>query len=202
MTAPAAVVAVGADAGGRAAGEELVTLVRGAQAGDRAALAALYERHRALVHGVLLAHAHTDDVADVMQDVFVTVLEEVHALRDAGAFGAWVAAVARNRARLHARRRRATVELSPELSEAIPAPPALGPEGAEAFAALRSLPETYREPLLLRLVEGLSGAEIAERLGLTHGTVRVYLHRGMQMLRDRLGEGRRERGRRQGGRHG
>ncbi len=41
---------------------------------------------------------------------------------------------------------------------------------------------------VLRLVEGLSGEEIADRLGLSHGTVRVYLHRGLVMLRSRLGE--------------
>jgi len=43
-----------------------------------------------------------------------------------------------------------------------------------------------RETLILRLVEGLSGPEIAERTGLTPGSVRVNLHRGMQQLRERL----------------
>ncbi len=165
---------------------EAQELVRAAQAGDRSALGVLYERYRGFVHGILLAHAEPDEVPDLMQDVFVTVMEEVRGLRDPGAFGAWVATVARNRARMHARGRRPTVELT----DAIPAPaapPALGPEGAEALAALRALPETYREPLILRLVEGLGGEEIAERLGLTHGTVRVYLHRGIRMLRERLG---------------
>ena len=40
---------------------------------------------------------------------------------------------------------------------------------------------------MLRLVEGMSGPEISARTGLTHGSVRVNLHRGMQMLRDALG---------------
>jgi RNA polymerase sigma-70 factor, ECF subfamily len=53
---------------------------------------------------------------------------------------------------------------------------------------LRGLPETYREPLMLRLVEGMTGPEIAERTGLTSGSVRVNLFRGMQLLRERLGE--------------
>ena len=56
------------------------------------------------------------------------------------------------------------------------------------LAVLRTLPETYRESLTLRLVEGLTGPEIAARLGLTHGSVRVNLHRGMQMLREKLAE--------------
>jgi len=56
------------------------------------------------------------------------------------------------------------------------------------MAVLRTLPETYRESLTLRLVEGMTGPEIAARLGLTHGSVRVNLHRGMRMLRERLTE--------------
>ncbi len=56
------------------------------------------------------------------------------------------------------------------------------------LAVLRTLPETYREPLMLRLVEGMTGPEIAARMGLTHGSVRVNLHRGMRMLREKLAE--------------
>ena len=49
--------------------------------------------------------------------------------------------------------------------------------------AIRSLPDAYRETLILRLVEGLTGPEIAARTGMTHGSVRVNLHRGMEQLR-------------------
>ena len=51
---------------------------------------------------------------------------------------------------------------------------------------IRSLPEAYRETLVLRLVEGMTGPEIAERTGLTAASVRVNLHRGMKMLREQL----------------
>ena len=54
--------------------------------------------------------------------------------------------------------------------------------------ALRDLPDAYREPLILRFVEGMSGPEIAAHTGLTHGSVRVNLHRGMQMLRQKWEE--------------
>ena len=56
------------------------------------------------------------------------------------------------------------------------------------LAVVRVLPEPYREPLILRLVEGMTGPEIATRTGLTHGSVRVNLCRGMEMLREKLGE--------------
>ena len=57
------------------------------------------------------------------------------------------------------------------------------------MSALRSLPEAYRETLMLRLVEGMTGVEIAERTGLKPESVRVNLHRGMEMLRQKLGIG-------------
>jgi RNA polymerase sigma-70 factor, ECF subfamily len=54
---------------------------------------------------------------------------------------------------------------------------------------IKALPEAYRETLVLRLAEGMTGPEIAERTGLTPESVRVNLHRGMKMLRERLGGG-------------
>jgi RNA polymerase sigma-70 factor (ECF subfamily) len=65
--------------------------------------------------------------------------------------------------------------------------PQTGMEAQTVLNAVLSLPEAYREPLILRLVEGMTGPEIAARTGLTHGSVRVNLHRGMQQLREILG---------------
>lgn len=55
------------------------------------------------------------------------------------------------------------------------------------LAVIRTLPETYQETLILRLVEGMTGPEIAEQTGLTPESVRVNLHRSMQQIRERLG---------------
>jgi DNA-directed RNA polymerase specialized sigma24 family protein len=52
--------------------------------------------------------------------------------------------------------------------------------------AVRRLPVKLREPLLLRLVEGMSGDQIARALGITHGAVRVSLHRGVKLVREML----------------
>jgi RNA polymerase sigma-70 factor (ECF subfamily) len=46
---------------------------------------------------------------------------------------------------------------------------------------------SYRETLIMRLVYGMTGPEIAEATGLEHGSVRVNLHRGMKLLREKLG---------------
>ena len=58
---------------------------------------------------------------------------------------------------------------------------------AEILELIRNLPEAYRETLVLRLVEGMTGPEIASRTGLTAASVRVNLHRGMKLLREQLG---------------
>lgn len=57
----------------------------------------------------------------------------------------------------------------------------------EVLASLREVPEAYREALALRLIAGLSGPRIALVMGMTHASVRVNLHRGMEKLREKLG---------------
>ena len=59
-------------------------------------------------------------------------------------------------------------------------------EAQQALGAIRRLPEAYRETLLLRLVQGLTGPEIATLTGLTPESVRVNLHRGFKLLRETL----------------
>ena len=158
-------------------------LVAAAQAGDRAAYGRLYDRFAPMVHGVLLARVPRSDVEDLVQDVFLQAMRRLGSLRSAEAIGGWLATIARNRARDHWRRGEDTVEL-PEDVAGTPHPEG---EALAVLAAIRRLPEAYRETLVLRLVEGLTGPEIAERTGLTPGSVRVNLHRGMQMLREALG---------------
>jgi len=49
------------------------------------------------------------------------------------------------------------------------------------------MPVAYKETLVLRLIEGMTGPEIAEQTGMTPESVRVNLHRGMKLLRKELG---------------
>ncbi len=160
-----------------------VTLVEAARGGDREAFGRLYHLYGRMVHGILLARVARDDVDDLVQEVFLKALRQVASLRDPRAFGAWLGMIARNAAADWRRRAPATVELADDL-----AAPAPGDHEARAVLRLiRTLPEAYHEPLVLRLVEGMSGPEIAERTGLTPGSVRVNLHRGYTMLREKLG---------------
>ena len=61
-------------------------------------------------------------------------------------------------------------------------------EEAILWRALERIAGTYREPLILRFVEGMTGEEIAMRTGLTPASVRVNLHRGVKQLREILGK--------------
>src|SRR6202166_4915229 len=170
---------------------EAVSLVSAARNGDRGAFGRLYERYARMVHGILLARVPLAEVDDLVQDVFVQAMRQVHTLRDAACFGGWLATVTRNRANDYHRRSVELVELtedSPSEARERRGSSAPGDDGAAILAAVRELPEAYRETLILRLVEGFTGPEIAERTGLTPGSVRVNLHRGMQQLREKLNQ--------------
>lgn len=159
-------------------------LVEKARRGDERAFDELYQRYARMVHGLLLARARRDDVEDLVQEVFLAAWQRLETLRDPAAFGGWLAMIARNRA-IDLHRRGAECESLPDHLEA----PERSSSLAEARAVLeviRTLPEAYRETLVLRLVEGMTGPEIAERAGLTPASVRVNLHRGMKLLREKL----------------
>lgn len=166
---------------------DLTQIVARARAGDREAFAAFHGHFTRFVHAVLLAHAPPAEVDDLHQEVFVAAWRHLDSLQESERAGAWLATIARHAAQ----RRRATRvdhrELPAQLAD--PHAPKSGElDGARLLEILRTLPEAYRETLALRLVEGFTGPEIAESTGLTHGSVRVNLHRGMQLLRERLRE--------------
>jgi len=160
-----------------------VDAIRAVVAGDGEAFSRLYADYSRMVHAILLGRVPRRDVDDLVQDVFLTAYTRIRELREPAAFGGWIAAMARNRATDYLRQSREQVELPDEL-------PGGDPIEAETFAVLqviRKLPEAYRDTLLMRLVEGMSGQEIADRTGLAAGSVRVNLHRGMKLLRETLG---------------
>src|SRR5215218_5655916 len=159
-----------------------VVLVRAVLAGDREGFARLYDLYAPLVHGILLARVPRAEVADLVQDIFLHAFKKLHTLRDESAFGPWIAMIARNRAVDFHRRSKETVEINDEIRGS----DAHDSKAREILELIRGLPEAYRETLVLRLVEGMTGPEIAARTGLTAASVRVNLHRGMRRLRERL----------------
>jgi RNA polymerase sigma-70 factor, ECF subfamily len=167
-----------------AAGREpLAATIHAVAAGDRDAFSRLYTDYRRLVHAILLGRVPRRDVDDLAQEVFTTAYTRIRELRDPDAFGGWISAIARNRATDYLRQARDQVALPDDM----PGGDAIEAETLAVLDIVRKLPEAYRETLLMRLVEGMTGAEIAERAGLTPASVRVNLHRGMKLLREQLG---------------
>ena len=149
---------------------------------DRGSFSQLYGQYARMVHGILLARVPRSEVDDLVQEVFLHAWRMLPSVRDRNSVGGWLAMIARNQAIDYHRRTPLTAELNPEALRQSPVPP----EAIEVLATIRSLPEAYRETLILRLVEGMTGPEIAAQTGLTADSVRVNLHRGMKLLRDKL----------------
>lgn len=160
-----------------------VVLVKAVLAGDRDGFGRLYDLYASMVHGILLARVPRSEVDDLVQDIFLHAFRKLHTLRDFAAFGPWLAMITRNRAMDFHRRSKPTVEVTEDLRSTDTSTS----KAQEILDLICDLPEAYRETLVLRLVEGMTGPEIAERTGLTPASVRVNLHRGMKQLREKLG---------------
>lgn len=159
-------------------------LVERASAGDRGAFAALWKQHAPMVQAILLTNAPRQEADDLVHDVAVSALDSIRSLRSPDRFPAWLASIARNtgrRALLRSKRR--TVPLG-EINDATT--PVSCAVTDEILEQIRNMPECYRGPLVLRLVLRMTGREIAQETGMTEGSVRVNLHRGMRLLRTRL----------------
>jgi RNA polymerase sigma-70 factor, ECF subfamily len=156
-----------------------------AQSGDRAAFGQLYTLYSGMVHAMAISRGSFDEAGDIVQEVFLRALRRLRSLRDPDAFGSWLAAIARNAVRDLQGRSRSTEEAVQAVTTRESQHDEMEARGA--LEAIRSLPAAYRDTLMMRLVQGMSGPEIAERTGLTPASVRVNLHRGMKQLRRRLG---------------
>ena len=139
------------------------------------------------MHAILLARLPLQDAPDLVQDIFLSAFQRVRSLREPAAFASWIATIARNRATDFLRRPIMAVSDESEEPPAETIAPDVRLDAARALQAIRELPDAYRETLVLRLVEGLTGPEIAALTGLTPDSVRVNLHRGFKLLRERLG---------------
>lgn len=160
-------------------------LVERFQAGDDAAFAVLYDRHRsrlmAIAIGVL---GSTEDAQDAVQDAFMSAASALRT-RTPDDVRAWLSRVARNAAIDVARGRRPTAEVAD--GDSLAAGPArqaeVRSELVELVAALKDLPERQRTALVMRELSGASYAEIGTTLGTDEAAVRGLIARGRLSLR-------------------
>src|SRR5467141_5374353 len=107
------------------------SLVSAARNGDRAAFGRLYDRYGRMVHGILLCHVPPREVDDLVQEVFLAALRQLHALRDDSRFAAWLAAITRNRANDYYRKFGPEAALTEPVSEEQTEGPTANPAEAE-----------------------------------------------------------------------
>jgi len=172
-------------------------LVSRARNGDRAAFEELVRRTSRLVFARLyLDTGSADRAEDLLQETYLLACRSLRRLIDPGGFRPWLLSIAHNvlidSLRKETRRKRTTSGSNSFLSS-VPATGLSPDELAQkdeirqrVLAVLRSLPEEYRLPLSLRYLAGSDYETISEQLGLTNGSLRGLLHRGLKMLRDRM----------------
>lgn len=168
-------------------------LVEAAGQGDRKALEQLADRYR----GRLFSYAfgilrNREEAEDVAQETLLRCCSQVRTVRRRGAFRVWLFRIACNLCRDRQRRldsRNLALDAIDE--EPIAAGEDLGDEVSirvTVLQAVNGLPLTYRQPVLLHYLEGLSVSETATVLGRSQTAVRVQLWRARQRLEDALRE--------------
>ena len=176
-----------------AAAEE--ALVRRAQAGDRDAFRSLYQAYQDRVFATAYRIAgDRETAADLAQEVFVKVFEELPGFRFGSRFSTWLYRVAANhainKASETARHARLNERVAREKPSVAPAAPAARDRFADerVQAALGGLSVKLRVVTVLRYLEGLSYEEIAEALDLSVGTVKSRLFLAHATLKEALND--------------
>ena len=208
MVLPAArPLAPSTDPGPDVAGALDDSLVVRSQAGHRAAFEQLIRRSTKLVFArIYLETARADRAEDLVQETYLLAWRSIGQLTDAAGWRSWLLAIAHSvvidSARHDSRQKRGGVagststgfkqDISREL-ESLPTPRPGPPELAgqaetkqQVLQALRDLPEDYRLPLTLRYLHGADYETIARQLGITNGSLRGLLNRGVTLLRQEL----------------
>jgi RNA polymerase sigma-70 factor (ECF subfamily) len=162
-----------------------VELVARVNRGDEAAFTALYHRHKDWVAG--LAYRWTGDqqsALDVLQETFIYFLRKFPGFKLTAKLQTFLYPAVRNlsiAARRKSERYQSLEPDSPATEQQI-----VGPAGGQdepIEAALALLPETHREVLLLRFVDGMELSEIASAMEIPLGTVKSRLHNALETLR-------------------
>jgi len=175
-------------------------LVRNAQRGDRAAFEELVRRTSRLVYARLyLETGDPHQAEDLLQETLLTAFRSLGQLTEPAKFRGWLLRIAQNTAidagrrgrRLKRGKESPTTNNLGALAGTLPGPEAHA-EAEElrqtVLTILRSLPEEYRVPLTLRYLAGADYETIQMQMGLSNGSLRGLLHRGLKLLRTAMHE--------------
>jgi RNA polymerase sigma factor (sigma-70 family) len=164
-------------------------IVSAAQGGDPAAIATLISGSHAHVRRFARTLCSTpEDAEDAAQEALIVLYRKIGTLRATAALGSWMFQIVRNECV-----RRSRIALGRPTSAAIVEPSAEDTalahlEIERIVDSISGLPPEQRAVLVLRDIQGLSGAATAQALGLSRAAMKSRLHRGRETLRSRLGE--------------
>jgi len=162
--------------------------------GELAQFEHLMRRHNARVYRAARAILRDDSEAeDVMQDTFVRAYEHLRQFEQRARFSTWLTRIAVHEALARVRKAKRFAPLDAHAEES-PMPSVPGPEQQASAGELRSLldaavtrlPDDFRAVFVLRDVEGMTGAETADCLGIPEETVKTRLHRARARLQQTL----------------
>ncbi|MHC5062731.1 MAG: RNA polymerase sigma factor [Planctomycetota bacterium] len=169
-----------------------------AMAGDSQAIAELWHQNRSWLSSVILGHRPPEaDLEDLLQEVALRVVGEIGRLREPGAFRGWLRSIAINISRSARRRSQVQRRVRREMPFDAEDPPdpsweqdrrreAAGQDLKRVMDLLEGFHPDYREPLLLKSMQGWSQRQIAEALGVAETTIESRLVRARRMLRQKL----------------
>jgi RNA polymerase sigma-70 factor (ECF subfamily) len=183
-------------------------LLAGLQAGDSAAFRKLVDDNSAKIYGVALGLLGNEQEAeDVLQETFLSAFEAIDRFEGRSQLSTWLYRIAYNASLMRLRKRGRMTTFSLDQSavdedggaehvsrhlvdwSALPDDQLLTTEARQEMKrAIGELPETLRSTFILRDLQGLSGAETAEVLGITVQAVKNRLRRARLELRDRLSD--------------
>jgi RNA polymerase sigma-70 factor (ECF subfamily) len=179
-----------------------------AAAGDASAFEAIVGRYQARVYRLACRLTSDTEAPDVLQETFLQIYRHLPSFRGESRFGTWVYRIATNAALMHrrARARRPAESLDGFLPKfdangrhlATPAELQVASSADElldrqflaekARDVIARLPDLYRDAFVLRDLEEMSTADVAEALGVDPATVRQRVHRARLMLRGYLSD--------------
>lgn len=159
-------------------------------AGDRQALEQLLRKNWAWMRTVVRAYARQfSDIEDILQNVCLRIMLNIHTLREPERFRPWVATITRREAMAYLRKTGRTALRETTLDESsLPQPENTGTHNQDLNVqqAILNLPDKYRQVLLLKYFNDCSYDEIAEILDTTANTVQMRLYRARKMVAEQL----------------
>lgn len=163
------------------------SMVTAARDGDAAALEHLLAHSRTQVVRYAERHCGVHDVEDAVQETLIQASRHIGSLRAIEAFAGWLFRIVKRECDRLKRAWRLNIhDYAPELPLPEPVFRPVEDLRVDIVAALQSLPQHYRDVLLLRDAEELSIEEIAERLGETRLAIKARLHRARVLVREYL----------------